>query len=37
MINFGTEKVDSEYLMNNFEYLVSKYNPKAVFYYGWRK
>ena len=31
MINFGTEKVDSEYLMNNFEYLVSKYNPKAVF------
>ncbi len=31
MINFGTEKVNSEYLMNNFEALVSKYNPKAVF------
>ena len=31
MINFGTEKVNSEYLMNNFEDLVSKYNPKAVF------
>ena len=31
MINFGNEKVNSEYLMNNFEDLVSKYNPKAVF------
>lgn len=31
MINFGTEKVNSEYLMNNFEDLVSKYKPKAVF------
>lgn len=31
IINFGNEKVNSEYLMNNFEDLVSKYNPKAVF------
>ena len=31
MINFGNEKVNSEYLMNNFEDLVLKYNPKAVF------
>ncbi|MDZ4993062.1 SGNH/GDSL hydrolase family protein [Clostridium perfringens] len=31
MINFGTEQTNSEYLMNNFEFLVSKYNPKAVF------
>lgn len=31
MINFGTEQTNSEYLMNNFEDLVSKYNPKAVF------
>lgn len=31
MINSGIEEANSEYLMNNFEYLVSKYNPKAVF------
>lgn len=31
MINFGTEQINSEYLMNNFEFLVLKYNPKAVF------
>ncbi|MDK0627644.1 SGNH/GDSL hydrolase family protein [Clostridium perfringens] len=31
MINFGTEDINSEYLMNNLEHLVSKYNPKVVF------
>ncbi|HAT4338888.1 TPA: SGNH/GDSL hydrolase family protein [Clostridium perfringens] len=31
MINFGTEDTNSGYLMNNFEHLVSKYNPKVVF------
>ncbi|KXA09943.1 SGNH/GDSL hydrolase family protein [Clostridium perfringens] len=31
MINFGTEDINSEYLINNLEHLVSKYNPKVVF------
>lgn len=31
MINFGTEDTNSGYLMNNFEHLVSKYNPKVIF------
>ncbi|EGT3615420.1 hypothetical protein FHH43_04110 [Clostridium perfringens] len=31
MINSGVENADSEYLMNSFDTLVSKYNPKATF------